>query len=81
MCKEEIMKARLILITVFFLSIAGSGPLDAACVKVPKANLRTGPGTTYEVGWTVYKYMPHGEVLFRKDDQEKRLVDQDNRRR
>ncbi|HNS13755.1 MAG TPA: SH3 domain-containing protein [Syntrophorhabdaceae bacterium] len=56
------MKARLILITVFFLSIAGSGPLDAACVKVPKANLRTGPGTTYEVGWTVYKYMPLEKV-------------------
>jgi len=48
------MKARLILITVFFLSIAGSSPLGAVCVKVPKANLRTGPGTTDEVGWPVY---------------------------
>jgi SH3-like domain-containing protein len=31
-------------------------------VKVPKANLRVGPGTGYEVGWTVYKYFPFKKV-------------------
>lgn len=30
----------------------------ALCVKVPKANVRSGPGTGYEIIWEVYKYMP-----------------------
>jgi SH3-like domain-containing protein len=31
---------------------------DALCVKAPKANLRSGPGTQYEKTWHVYKYFP-----------------------
>ncbi len=31
---------------------------SALCVKVPKANLRKGPGTTYKKTWQVFKYMP-----------------------
>jgi len=30
----------------------------ALCVNVPKANLRSGPGTRYERTWQVFKYMP-----------------------
>ena len=32
------------------------------CVNVPKVDLRVGPGTDYEVGWQVYKYMPFIQV-------------------
>ncbi|MDD5009038.1 MAG: SH3 domain-containing protein [Syntrophorhabdaceae bacterium] len=56
------MKISRILIGVFFAFILCSSTLDALCVKVTKANLRTGPGTNYEVGWTVYKYMPFEKV-------------------
>jgi len=30
----------------------------ALCVNVEKANLRKGPGTSYEKTWEVFKYMP-----------------------
>jgi len=50
------------LIAALFLTIVCSSSLYALCVKVPKANLRTGPGTNYEIGWTVYKYMPLEKV-------------------
>lgn len=30
----------------------------ALCVNVSEANLRSGPGTTYEKTWEVFKYMP-----------------------
>jgi len=56
------MKISRILIGVFFAFILCSSTLDALCVKVTKANLRTGPGTNYEIGWTVYKYMPFEKV-------------------
>jgi SH3-like domain-containing protein len=29
---------------------------------VPKANLRVGPGTNYDIGWQVFKYMPFEKV-------------------
>lgn len=35
---------------------------DALCVSAQKANLRSGPGTNYEVVWEVYKYMPFSKV-------------------
>ncbi len=31
---------------------------NALCVKAPKANLRSGPGTKYQKLWQVFKYMP-----------------------
>ena len=31
---------------------------NAMCVKVPEANLRSGPGTKYKKTWEVFKYMP-----------------------
>ncbi len=41
-------------ISFFFLSNSAG----AVCVKVPKANLRSGPGTKYEKTWHVFKYFP-----------------------
>lgn len=55
-------------IALFAASIATfalSAPSYAVCVKVPQANLRHGPGASYEKSWEVYQYMP-----FRKIGQE-----------
>ncbi|HAK88985.1 MAG TPA: hypothetical protein DHV16_08470 [Nitrospiraceae bacterium] len=38
------------------------GRVDALCVGTQKANLRSGPGTNYEVAWEIYKYMPFSKV-------------------
>lgn len=35
-----------------------SGAASAECVKVSKANLRQGPGTSYAKSWEVYEFMP-----------------------
>lgn len=39
-----------------------SGTAAALCTKVPKANVRSGPGTAYSIVWEVYKYMPFEKV-------------------
>lgn len=52
------MKTMYTVIGALLISILFFHTGNALCVKVPVANLRTGPGTTYEIGWTVYKYMP-----------------------
>lgn len=38
------------------------GNVDALCVKVSKANIRTGPSTKYKAVWEVYKYMPFEKI-------------------
>lgn len=35
---------------------------SALCVKVPEANLRSGPGTHYKKTWTVFRYMPLRQI-------------------
>jgi len=35
---------------------------NALCVSAQKANIRSGPGTNYEIVWEVYKYMPFSKV-------------------
>lgn len=61
------MKKKLLFLCLI-LFIAGAANLvtahhtNALCVKVPKANLRTGPGTNYEIAWKVFKYMPFQKV-------------------
>ncbi len=35
---------------------------NALCVSAQKANIRSGPGTNYEIVWEVYKYMPFLKV-------------------
>jgi len=39
-----------------------AGPVSAACVHVPEANLRKGPGTEHDKSWEVYKYMPLKQI-------------------
>lgn len=55
-------KTSAILCTIFFIMIIIPNFSDALCVKIPKANLRSGPGTNYEIVWEVYKYMPFKKV-------------------
>ncbi len=45
-------------IALFCAALFVSGAASALCVKVPTANLRKGPGTSYGKSWKVYKYMP-----------------------
>ncbi len=45
-------------LTVLISLFISSANLWAICVKAPKANLREGPGTSYQKTWQVYKYMP-----------------------
>lgn len=56
------MKRVLCVFVFVAILFATAGRADSLCVKVPKANLRVGPGTEYEVGWTVYKYFPFKRV-------------------
>lgn len=44
--------------TLAIVTFLVAGPATAACVHVPEANLRKGPGTQHEKSWEVYKYMP-----------------------
>jgi SH3-like domain-containing protein len=46
----------IVLAAIFILCTAHDS--HALCVRVAKANLRTGPGTGYDVVWEIYKYMP-----------------------
>lgn len=50
-------KMNFILMVVMF-SILTAGYANALCVNSSKANLRSGPGTNYDVVWEIYKYMP-----------------------
>ena len=52
------MKNILILTSIFLLFFILQTSAYALCVKVPQANLRSGPGTKYEKTWEVFKYMP-----------------------
>lgn len=50
-------KSALVFFTAIFILYAAHDS-QALCVRVAKANLRTGPGTGYEVVWEIFKYMP-----------------------
>ena len=52
------MKNIFILKVIFLLLFLLHTYAHALCVKVPEANLRSGPGTKYEKTWEVFKYMP-----------------------
>jgi SH3-like domain-containing protein len=56
------MKKIATILSLFFVSFLLSTSAYAVCVKVKKANLRTGPGTSYEKAWEIYKYMPFLKV-------------------
>jgi uncharacterized protein YraI len=45
--------------TIVFISIANlTYAGERLTVAVPKANIRSGPGTKYDIIWQVYKYYP-----------------------
>ena len=56
------MKRTITILSLFLVSLLLSTSAYAVCVKVKKANLRTGPGTSYEKAWEIYKYMPFLKV-------------------
>lgn len=47
------------------LGLSLSGQAHALCVTSSEANLRSGPGTQYEVSWRVYTYMPLRKIAQR----------------
>jgi SH3-like domain-containing protein len=49
-------------IILFFHFFIVTGNASALCVKVPEANLRSGPGSGYERTWAVFKYMPFKKI-------------------
>lgn len=50
-------KLPLIIVTAIFI-LCTAHDSRALCVKTSKANLRTGPGTGYDVVWEIFRYMP-----------------------
>lgn len=56
------MKKIIYILLFFVISVLWATPAYTLCVKINKANLRTGPGTSYEKAWEVYKYMPFLKV-------------------
>lgn len=58
----------ILVITVLFCSVLASSAL-ALCVRVSKANVRTGPGTNYNVAWQVYMYMPFAKTGLSNDKE------------
>lgn len=58
-CREEkiMRKLSLVIIAAIFI-LCSAHDSNALCVRVAKANLRTGPGTSYDIVWEIFKYMP-----------------------
>lgn len=46
------------LLSLLFISMDA----EAICVKAPRANIRSGPGTHHGKTWEVYKYMPFKKI-------------------
>ena len=45
--------------TILFISVSNFAYAgERLTVAVPKANIRSGPGTQYDIIWQVYKYYP-----------------------
>jgi len=55
--KLDVTLAVVVLSSLVLASSAG-----AFCVRVSKANLRSGPGKNYKMAWQVYMYMPLEKV-------------------
>jgi SH3-like domain-containing protein len=54
MITKNIFITTLVFISLANLTYAG----ERLAVAVPKANIRSGPGTQYDIIWQVYKYYP-----------------------
>ncbi|HBO85246.1 MAG TPA: hypothetical protein DD641_09855 [Deltaproteobacteria bacterium] len=56
------MKNIILGVTLILSVLMMCGSVNALCVKVSRANIRSGPGTEYTAVWEVYKYMPFEKV-------------------
>jgi SH3-like domain-containing protein len=56
--KYIIMKRHSLLLIFLFLISAGNAMAERLAVIAPMANIRSGPGTQYDVLWQVEKYYP-----------------------
>lgn len=65
-----------IILSVLLLIAAGEAFAQRVAVSVPKANIRSGPGTQYDILWNCEKYYPL-EVL-RKNGEWYRFKDFEN---
>ncbi len=61
------MKKIFVFMALALLVLFTAGHASALCVNAPKANLRLGPGTNFEIGWQVFKYMPFKKVGVSRD--------------
>jgi SH3-like domain-containing protein len=52
---------RNILFIILFMGVF-SNYVHALCIKVTRANVRSGPSTQYDIAWEIYKYMPFEKV-------------------
>lgn len=60
--RESAMKTTVVTLFLAVFLAHVSNPAEALCVKVQRANIRSGPGTGHELVWEVYKYMPFQRV-------------------
>lgn len=56
------MRLKSIFFYALVLLLTRCSHAGALCVKEPRTDLRTGPGTDYAKSWTVGKYMPFEKV-------------------
>jgi len=75
--KEVMMKKAPLFAIVLALAVFVAGEASALCVKVPEANLRSGPGTNHKKTWQVFKYMPLEKISAKGDWYKVRDVDGD----
>lgn len=52
------MKSVFLMISFFLIGLVGLASAERISVSVPKANIRSGPGTGFAVLWEVEKYHP-----------------------
>ncbi|GBE03794.1 bacterial SH3 domain protein [bacterium BMS3Abin09] len=71
------MKKSLILLLVLFSLILFTDFSYSLCVKVPDANLRSGPSTKSKKTWAVFKYMPFKKLSKKGNWYKVRDVDGD----
>jgi len=72
------MKRMLVLTVISMILLAAGGSVNAMCVNVPEANLRSGPGISYEKSWGVFKYMPFRKLSYKSNWYKVRDVDGDD---
>ena len=55
---KKTIPSALVLVMILLCLLPGPAAAERLSIKVPKANIRSGPGTKYEVIWQVGRYYP-----------------------